>query len=230
MPIKLLVVDDESSTLQVLKAVLEPLSCDVTALTDSGRAAQCIEEQKFDGIIVDVHMPSPDGFELTRRVRASALNNRAPIVLLTGMDDAKTMREGFKAGATCFLGKPVTRERIYNLVNALRGSILVEQRRHARLDYRTKVECVWGSNREQRLVAESLSIGEGGMSFKPSGGPEEGREVALEFVLPVADQPLRMRARVLPQQSPEYTAVEFVESAVRDQEAIQAYVLGRLQG
>ena len=230
MSIKLLVVDDESSTLQVLKAVLEPLSCEVTALTDSGRAAQCIEEQKFDGIIVDVHMPAPNGFELTRRVRASALNKRAPIVLLTGMDDVRTMREGFEAGATCFLGKPVTRERIYNLISALRGSILVEQRRHARLPYRTKVECAWGEHREKHVVAESLNIGEGGMSFRPPGGLEAGVEVALEFELPSAERPLHMRARVLPRQSAEFTAVEFVDSAVRDQEAIQTYILGRLQG
>jgi CheY-like chemotaxis protein len=230
MSISLLVVDDESSTLQVLKAVLEPLSCNVTALTDSEQAAQRIEEQKFDGIIVDVHMPAPDGFELTRRVRASALNKRAPIVLLTGMDDVQTMREGFKAGATCFLGKPVTRERIHNLVNALRGSIMVEQRRHARLPYRTKVECSWGEHRERHMVVESLNIGEGGMSFKPPGGLEAGLEVTLEFELPSAERPLRMRARVLPRQSPDFTAVEFIDSAVRDQETIQNYILGRLQG
>lgn len=230
MSIRLLVVDDESSTLQVLKAVLEPLSCDVTALTDSGRAAQCIEEQKFDGIILDIFMPSPDGFELTQRVRASALNSRAPVVLLTGMDDAQTMRAGFRAGATCFLGKPVTRERILNLVNTLRGSILVEQRRHARLPYRTKVECTWGQHWERHMVAESLNIGEGGMSFKPPGGLEEGLEVALEFELPSAVRPLHMRARVLPRQSPDFTAVDFIASAHRDQEAIQTYILARLQG
>jgi DNA-binding response OmpR family regulator len=226
---RLLVVDDEVSTLQALKATLEPLRCDVLTLTDSERAAQYLEEQKFDGVILDVRIPPPDGFELTRRARASSLNSRTPIVLLAERDDLQALREGFKAGATCFLGKPVTRERINRLINALRGPILTEQRRHMRLPLVTKLECRWGEGKDKQMVAESLSIGGGGMSFKPAGTLAEGQEVTLEFTLPLADRPLHIRGKVLRQQSPEFAAVEFIGGAIRDREAIQNFITGRLQ-
>jgi DNA-binding response OmpR family regulator len=226
---RLLVVDDEVSTLKTFRATLESLRCDVLTLADSEQAARCIEEQKFDGVILEVRIPPPDGFELTRRARASSLNSRTPIVLLAGRDDLQVMREGFAAGATCFLGKPVTRDRIYRLISALRGPIVTEQRRHVRLPFVTKVECRWGEGQDKQMPAESISIGEGGISFNPPGRLTEGQEVTLEFHLPSADWSLHMRGRVLRQQSPDYAAVEFIGSTFRDRDAIRNFVTGRLQ-
>jgi DNA-binding response OmpR family regulator len=226
---RLLVVGDEVSTLRALKATLEPLRCDVLTLADSERAAQCLEEQQFDGVILEVRIPPPDGFELTRRARASSLNSRTPIVLLAERDDLQAMREGFNAGATCFLGKPVTRESINRLINALRGPMMNEQRRHARLPFVTKVECRRGEDKDKQIVAESFSIGEGGMSFKAADRLTEGQEITLEFKLPPADSLLHMQGRVLRQQSPDFTAVEFIGSTFRDRDAIRNFVAGRLQ-
>jgi len=139
MPIRLLIVDDEASVLEVLTSMLEPLGSKVVAEVDGQKAAHYLDTQKFDGIIVDAHMPPPDGFELIRRARASSLNSKAPILLLTGSDDADTMREGFKAGATCFLGKPLPLEQLHKLLNTLRAASLMERRHSARLPLQTKV-------------------------------------------------------------------------------------------
>jgi len=48
---------------------------------------------------------------LTKRIRWSRINREIPNVLLTRLDDVDTMRNGFGAGATCFLSKPVSQER-----------------------------------------------------------------------------------------------------------------------
>ena len=229
MAMKLLLVDDEAPILDVLKATLEPLGSQVLALTDGRQAERQIESHKFDGIIVDVHMPHPDGFELTRQARSSGLNSNVPIVMLTGYDDVETMREGFKAGATCFLGKPITRERIYNLMNALRGPILTQKRRHARLPYKTKVQCQWGAIGDRHFVAESVNVGEGGMLLEPSAGLQTGQEIMLEFAMPTLDRPLRIKGRVLRLEPPQRFAVEFCDGSVRDHEAIQYFVRGRIQ-
>lgn len=230
MSIRLLIVDDEASVLEVLTSMLEPLGNKVVAEADGQKAVDYLDTQKFDGIIVDAHMPPPNGFELIRHARASSLNSKAPILLLTAFDDADTMREGFKAGATYFLGKPLPPEQLHRLVNTLRAASLMERRRSARLPLQTKVECVWGNQViQKRLVAESLNISERGMLLAPSGGLEVGQELTLEFRLSSADVPLRMRAKVIRLDSPDRVAVKFVGSTGRDQETIQNYINARLQ-
>jgi CheY-like chemotaxis protein len=226
---KLLLVDDEPSVLQFLKFTLQSIVEDIVAVECSRDAVNYLEEERFDGVLLDVHMPDLDGFELTRRVRASALNARSPVALLTGYDDARTMVEGFKAGASCFLGKPVTREKIQGLVNFMRGPIMFERRRSARLPFRCKVDCFMGPLREKRFVAESVNIGEGGMMMEPSGGLQVGQGVFLEFDIPTSEKTLRMRAKVLRHENPDRVAVQFEDGSIRDREAIQEFIIRKLQ-
>jgi CheY-like chemotaxis protein len=226
---RLLIVDDEPSVLQYMKAMLEPLAEEIVTVEDSARAAEYLEGQKFDGVILDVRMPSLDGFELTRRARSSTLNSKSPIALLTGYDDAGTMVQGFKAGATCFLGKPLTREKIQSLVSFMRGPVMTERRRNARLPFRCKVNCTAGPLRQTRFVADSINIGEGGMMLSGSGGLEVGSAVCLEFGVPTSEKPLRMKGTVLRRESDDRIAVQFLDSTIRDREAIQYFILHMLQ-
>jgi hypothetical protein len=113
--------------------------------------------------------------------------------MLTGYDDVETMRQGFRAGVTFFLGKPFTRERATGLFSAMRGAILREKRQHARLPYRTAVECSVGDPPERRFTAESINVGEGGMLIEPSGGVEKGQVLRLEFRMPNRKKPLSSR-------------------------------------
>ena len=96
-----MVVDDEPAVLDLIKSMIEPMGCEIQTMDDSRAAAERLETEKFDGVLVDVVMPHLDGFELTKRIRRSR-NNRE-IVMLTGFDDVDTIRKGFGAGATCFL-------------------------------------------------------------------------------------------------------------------------------
>jgi DNA-binding response OmpR family regulator len=227
---RLLVVDDEAPVVDVLKAFLESSDSDVVGLTNSQEAAEWVEREKFDGIFLDVRMPGLDGFELTRRVRTSSLNSTTPVVMLTGLDDVDTMRQAFKVGATGFLGKPLTRDRVRSVVSAMRGIIFSEQRHNARLPLRAKVACVGGNCQEKRFVAETLNIGEGGLLLQSPVGLAVGEEVLLHFQLPSSDRPLRLRGRVLRQEPSDRVAIEFVGSSIGDLEAIRDYIVWRLQG
>jgi CheY-like chemotaxis protein len=227
---RLLVVDDESTVLQVLKAMLEPLGAEVVAMSNSRQAAEKFESERYDGLVFDARMPEPDGFELTRLARASSLNSKVPIVILTGYDDADTMRRGFKAGATCFLGKPATRERIQSLMGALRGQMLKEMRRHARLPYRTQVLGRLTGPEARSFVAKTIDIGEGGMLFQPSGGAAEGQELALQFSVPSVDRLLKMRGRVVRRDTLDRCAVEFFDSPIADWDVIRNFINAKLQG
>ena len=112
MALKVLIVEDDGPTLELMDEVLTSLKAEVRALSDSEQASALVNQERFDGIFVDLQMPGVDGFELARQVRKSSWNKSAPIVVVTGHDNAKIMQEAFAAGATFFLQKPVDRQRL----------------------------------------------------------------------------------------------------------------------
>jgi CheY-like chemotaxis protein len=227
--LKIMAVDDEPQILQLIKAFVEPMGMEVTTSTDSRDAAQRINNEVFDGFLVDARMPDLDGFELARCIRKSPINAKVPVAMLTGYDDVETMRQGFKAGVTFFLGKPFTRERATGLFSAMRGTILREKRQNARLPYRTAVECSLGEARERTFNGESINVGEGGMLIQPSGGADKGQELRLEFSMPNRKEPLRPRAKVLRRDPPDRIAVQFTAIEPEEVEVIRDYIFGRTE-
>ena len=250
MLVRVLVVDDEPAVLELIRTTVQALRwCEVLTLSNSRAAATCLARQKFDGVIVDAHLRDLDGFGVTECARTSPLNAGIPIVMLTDDHDINTMRRGFKAGVTFFAAKPSTRERVYRLFSAVRGTMLREQRRHHRLPFRTSVVCRWKNHEVGHFMAESLEISEGGMSLTPSGGLEVGQEAELEFVLPQAsgsakpavqkpgrslfhepeaalDGPQKLRAKVRYRTPQDAIGLEFVSLAPACREVIRRYISG----
>lgn len=223
MTLKILVVDDEPDVLTTIKALAEPYGTEVLTTADSREAAQRVNCEKFDGVFVDALMPHLDGFGLTKLIRASSSNSNVPIVMLTGSDDLQTIRRAFRAGVTFFLGKPVSLRRVSSILNAMRGPMLAEKRRYARLPFRTTVRCRFGS---RQVTVETLNISEGGMLLERSGGATMGEEVDLEFELPKTLHALRPRGKVVRKDSADRMAIQFIRLEARDREAVQRFVMG----
>ena len=142
MPLKVLVVEDNIPTLELMVEVLTSLGVEVRPIADSQLATAVINAEKFDGIFLDLLMPKPDGFELARQVRRSSWNRRTPIVIVTAREDPTTMQEAFAAGGTFFLQKPVDRRKLIRLLNSTRGTMLEERRRYKRVSVHTEVVCL----------------------------------------------------------------------------------------
>lgn len=226
MSLRVMVVDDDPASLLLVKTGLERLEAQVTTWSDPLAAAARLAEERFDLFLLDAHMPGLDGFELTRRIRASRLNGAVPVVMLTASDDGQTMREGFRSGITFFLGKPVNFARLRGLLVAARGSALKERRRHVRIPFRNEVLCRFG---EQRFRAQSLNLGGNGMSFRPSGGLEEGQVAEVSFVLPADPRPLHLQARVVRPEPPDGVAVEFVDLPPEERTALKNFFEGLMK-
>lgn len=90
----------------------------------------------------------------------------------------------------------------------------------------TEVICTW-DNQQFRL--RSLNISESGMLLQPSAEIEIGHEVALEFKIAEVSATLKVLARVVRQEGTERMGVEFIGFAPEEFNAIQLYVLGRLE-
>jgi CheY-like chemotaxis protein len=222
---KIFLVDDEPEVCRLVKTMVEPLGVEVRTSSDSQEAALILEKEKFDGIMLDVAMPGLDGFELTRRIRSTPPNQQAPIIMITGLDDIDTLRRAFAAGATFFIGKPFSREKIYAIFRTARGAMLAERRRCARLPYRTSVTCVRG---EERFNATSISIGEGGMGLESSGTAQVDDVLALEFNMPDVKQPIKVSGKVRAKEASGRTSIEFIDASDSGRDAIREYIQGKI--
>jgi two-component system, chemotaxis family, chemotaxis protein CheY len=221
--LKLLVVDDELEVLKGIKSLTESLGYEVLALADSREAAERVNRQKFDGVFVDAQMPNLDGPGLVRVIRNSPSNSSVPIFMLTAYEDLRTMREGFRAGISFLMLKPIDPAQLGRLLRLMQGAMLREKRSYVRLPLRTLVQCRIG---QRQYKSVSLDIGEGGMLLEFPGELEKGLEVELRFSLPEIPNLLFPVAKVTRMEFPGRVAVQFSEMSAEDRKALQNFIVG----
>ena len=230
MKIKIMAVDDEPAVLDPLKIMLEARGYEVLAINDSREALKRLEVEKVEGLFVDVNMPHLNGFELTQAVRTLKLNGQVPIAMLTGSDDAETMRKGFDMGISFFLGKPFTRERVHNLLGAIKGSLTREQLRYVRIPFQTSVGCNWGFHSAGHFKSYSQDISEGGMRLSPLGGLDVGQGVTLVFALPDTSHPLSVNSQMVRKVPNDGIGLKFMALPALEKTSIQQYIKACVYG
>lgn len=139
MSLKVLVVDDDVTLLDLMSEVLTSEETMVTPVSDSENAAALVQKERFDGIFLDLQMPKIGGLELAKRIRQTALNKSTPIIVVTGEDERTVMQQAFGAGATFFLQKPIDRFRLLRLFSTVQGSLMSNRRRFIRVPLETEV-------------------------------------------------------------------------------------------
>ena len=181
-PLKLLVVEDNIPSLELMTEVFLSLKAEVRPISDSVKAVAMVNEEKFDGIFLDLEMPNLNGFDLARLVRKSSWNKSTPIIIVTGRDDRQTMQDAFAIGATFFLQKPVDRQKLSSLFRTVSGGMLENRRKYTRVPIQTEVTCTVGS---RSVRATSWNLSQGGMQVEGDGlNPKDA--VRLSFKLPVS--------------------------------------------
>ncbi len=114
-----LVVDDDPRSRELLQLLLGADGYRVITAADGAAALETLEAQAPRAVLVDLLMPGMDGFEVCRRVRRSAANGRAALVVLSGMDDEETRRRAIEAGADAVLPKPFDRRELRDCLAGL---------------------------------------------------------------------------------------------------------------
>ena len=108
--VRVLVVDDDSDTRQMLKAVLSECQADVITAASAAEAIKEIEQRKPDVLISDLGMPEQDGYELIREVRemeSADHTARIPALALTAYAKAEDRVRALAGGYQVHLAKPV---------------------------------------------------------------------------------------------------------------------------
>lgn len=104
--IRLLVVDENPTALEVLGRRLSHLGHDVT-LADSGLAAtNLLLAQRFDLVLIEMEMPTLSGVQTLKKMRGSGLLGNASVIMVTGRGDSSVVIEALNAGADDHMAKP----------------------------------------------------------------------------------------------------------------------------
>ena len=104
----IMMVDDEPTTLDVLKMFLQGEGYEnFVATTDSREALDLLKAENPDVVLMDLMMPHVNGLEILRSIRDDASLKHIPVLILTSSTDAETKLQALELGATDFLGKPV---------------------------------------------------------------------------------------------------------------------------
>jgi|SRR5580700_1404770 CheY-like chemotaxis protein len=180
--LKLLVVEDDLPSLELMDEVFTSLKAEVRPISDGQRAADLIDRERYDGIFLDLEMPNMHGFDLARRIRESSWNKSTPIVIVTGRDERTTMQKVFAIGATFFLQKPVDRQKLSGLFRTVRGLMTENRRRQARVPLQTDVLCEAGA---RTIRGMSWNLSRGGIQID-AANLKPGEMVRLIFRLPVS--------------------------------------------
>ncbi len=191
--IRILVVDDEPVLCELFETVLTSAGMDVRAISHSQDAVEPLRKEKFDAVFLDVRMPTPDGFELARQMRASGFNIKTPIVMITGDSDPAVLKRGFEAGANFFLFKPVDQRGLLRLVRATQGSIQQEKRRYQRVGVSCRVTVESGG---QRFSGSTLDLSLNGLLIQADGSIPIGSRVDVKLNLSEGS-PLQARGLVV---------------------------------
>jgi len=104
---RLLVVDDDQTFLLMIRKVMSNSSFIVVACNNGEDALEICRDITPDMILMDVCLPGASGIEICRQIRQTTDYATLPILLVTANSDREIVREGYEAGATDFLTKPL---------------------------------------------------------------------------------------------------------------------------
>lgn len=107
MSARILVVDDVDTNVRLLEAKLTIEYYDVLTCRDGAAALEIAQTEQPDLILLDVMMPSMDGFETCRKLKDDPATRHIPVVLVTALDGREDRMRGLEAGADDFLSKPL---------------------------------------------------------------------------------------------------------------------------
>jgi CheY-like chemotaxis protein len=114
---RILLVEDNPVNQLVAKGMLSKLGCEVIVAAHGGEALKCLEDQRFDLVLMDCNMPVMDGYEASRQIRQSGRWPDLPIVALTANALSEERERCRAAGMNDYLAKPFRREELKALLD-----------------------------------------------------------------------------------------------------------------
>ena len=157
-PVKILVVDDDPTARLLMRDALQKTGFDVHLALDGADALRQFAGEFFNLVLLDVDMPGMNGIDVCTALRSNG-GEHLPIVMVTGLDDVKSVEAAYQAGATDFIAQPINWALIGHRVNyLLRASRALSELSEAnRRSKQAEVEWIQHRDHLEELVAARTS-------------------------------------------------------------------------
>jgi len=113
--VRALIVDDSSVMRKIVERSLRQAGLDPLLVREAGNGVDGLEilrTEAVDLILTDINMPSMDGLEFVRQIRAQNLAPGVPVVMITTESSEEHVKQAILAGARGYIRKPFTAEQV----------------------------------------------------------------------------------------------------------------------
>jgi UDP-3-O-[3-hydroxymyristoyl] N-acetylglucosamine deacetylase len=150
---KVLIIDDEKDILDSLSSILEDEGFQVSKATDGKEGLSLFEREKPEIVILDIWMPELDGIQVLKRIKKKG--GKAIVIVISGHGTISTAVEAVKMGAYDFLEKPLSIEKVLEVIS--RGLGAEDRHKVKTKDFR--IESAKGTHKfQQKTIGKSIVV------------------------------------------------------------------------
>ena len=121
--IKILVIEDEPDTAEMIAEMMRISGYKAVMYDSSTTVLERLKHERPSVVIMDVMMPELSGLEVLRRMRLMVEFQTLPVIVVSALSLATDIQEGFEAGATLYLTKPVSYVDLKQAVEQVTSSV-----------------------------------------------------------------------------------------------------------
>lgn len=185
---RILVVDDEITSIAILRKVLEDAGHSVTTVNSGENAIEKIKEFKYDILLTDFNMPGMNGIELTEE--ALKIEPDFIVILITAFATIRSAVDAIRLGAFDYLTKPVNKEELLlsiqrgiERIQLLHENILLKQRLE-RVEHDAEAEFVYDTSSKEikDMLSEAKKVARTDSTVLITGANGTGKEVLSKYI------------------------------------------------
>lgn len=117
---KILVVEDEEDIIELICEIFDDIvSYETLYARDGEEALRIARTNNPDIILLDIHLPKMNGYQLCKFIKSDAIMSQAKIIMLSGMTQNCDILQAQQAGADDYIAKPFTSTVLVKKIDAL---------------------------------------------------------------------------------------------------------------
>jgi len=161
---QILLVDDDAGYRQLTRDALQDSGFMVEEASSGTQAFDMLKNATPDLILLDALMPGMDGFEVCKQLRSQPSTSAIPVIMVTGLDDMKSINNAYQSGADSFTSKPLNYTALMHQlrfqIRAAENSITLyeNQERLASVQRMVKLGYWrWDATKNEMIISDQLS-------------------------------------------------------------------------
>lgn len=104
---RILVVDDSSTNIVLLEAILNGQGYEIETAQSVKEAYQIIKKETVDLILLDLLMPRISGYDFLKEIKSNESTKDIPVIIVSAVADAENRKKSIELGALDFINKPI---------------------------------------------------------------------------------------------------------------------------